>query len=152
MSLRGESLKTNIKKVEDMLKEYNSNEIEIRNIELELEEFNNISISSINSEGEKTSKTNKIQHTVEEQVIRREEKSKKLLNIRNELNLINRKIDNTLEGLKPKEKQVIKLRYIELVGYSWGNIAKKMDISEAWARGLKSKGIKKMADIMFRHS
>lgn len=152
MSLRGESLKTNIKKVEDMLKEYNSNEIEIRNIELELEEFNNISISSINSEGEKTSKTNKIQHTVEEQVIRREEKSKKLLNIKNQLNLINRKIDNTLEGLKPKEKQVIKLRYIELVGYSWGNIAKKMDISEAWARGLKSKGIKKMADIMFRHS
>ncbi|WP_010293553.1 sigma factor-like helix-turn-helix DNA-binding protein [Clostridium senegalense] len=145
-------MKENIKKIERMLKEYNSNEIEIRNIELELEELNNISISSINSEGEKTSKTNKIQYTVEQQLIQKEEKTKKLLNIKNQLNLINRKIDNTLDGLKPKEKQVIELRYIELVGYSWGNIARKMDISEAWARGLKSKGIKKMAHIMFRHS
>ena len=145
-------MKHNIGKVEDMLKQYNENETEIRNIELELEELNNITVSSINSEAERTSKTNKIQHTTEDQFIRIEEESEKLKNRKNELNLINRKIDNTINALKPKEQQAIRLRYIDLVGYSWGRISRKMNVSEAWARGLKDKGIKRMAEIMFKHS
>lgn len=141
-----------VKVIEQMLDEYKLNEIDIANIELEIEELKEISLSVASNFEQKTSKTNRIQRTVEDDYINREEKIKNLIFIRNKLERNNKKIENALKGLKERKKNIIELKYMEYRGKSWGFIAKKADLSEAWARKLKDQAIKEMAAIIFRHS
>lgn len=144
-------MENKIKVVEGMLNEFNRNEIEIRNIELEIADLEEITVNPI-SYTEKTSKTNKIQHPVEDEFISKNEKIKKLDFIKKNLERKNKKILNTMDVLKPKKREIIRFRYIDYVGNSWCFIAKEANVSEKWAMELKKDAIKEMAEIMFKHS
>ncbi|MBK1813600.1 hypothetical protein JHL18_23565 [Clostridium sp. YIM B02505] len=72
-----------------------------------------------------------------------------LSNIKENKESMKQKIDNALQVLSEKEREVITLRNIQVRDKSWDYIAMKSDLSEAWVRVLKKKAIKKMAPIVF---
>ncbi|MCX0390749.1 hypothetical protein LI050_04230 [Clostridium perfringens] len=92
-----------LKELEKFLKDYTCLECKIRNIELELQEYNETLITGVDTSREAISKTYKISSTVEDATIRKEKLEKEL----NFLRMMNKKMKNIIECLDEKEKHLL---------------------------------------------
>ncbi|EOU1110464.1 hypothetical protein C0L77_000560 [Clostridium perfringens] len=92
-----------LKELEKFLKDYTCLECKIRNIELELQEYDETLITGVDTSREAISKTYKISSTVEDATIRKEKLEKEL----NFLRMMNKKMKNIIECLDEKEKHLL---------------------------------------------
>ncbi|HII4488915.1 hypothetical protein [Clostridium perfringens] len=92
-----------LKELEKFLKDYTCLECKIRNIELELQEYDEVLITGVDTSREAISKTYKISSTVEDATIRKEKLEKEL----NFLRMMNKKMKNIIECLDEKEKHLL---------------------------------------------
>lgn len=118
----------NYKKIESMLYNYKKNKVEIKNLKLDLEVLENDyrGIGSICYE-ERIQSTNAFNSSVENEILKRDEK---IIKLRNNIRLKEieiQKIDNILELLKDKEQYFIRLKYFDNNTHS--KINEKIDIS-----------------------
>ena len=140
------------KKTENLLRDYNVLETEIKLIESEIKDIQE-SYSGCGAIGysEKTGPTNKFSSMVEDEVIRKE---KELYNLNKDLDYkvrLKRRIDLAIQTLRTKEeKDLIRLRYINQPKVSWGTVARHLKYNKDYCRKeLRPKVIKQIADFVF---
>lgn len=143
--------KKDFEKVENILKNYNIIKATIKNQLLEIDIISKTyqGVSSISYE-EKSGPTYKITSSVENEILDKERKVKKLKNeIRFNQNIITM-IDNALDILSDTEKRLIKLRYFNFNQLSWEQIGYNLGFSEGYCRTkLRNKVIKHMYHMLF---
>ncbi|WP_221388921.1 RinA family protein [Clostridium perfringens] len=144
--------KTLFKKTENLLRNYNKLETEIKLIEAEIKDIQE-SYTGCGAIGynEKSGQTNKFSSMVEDEVIRKE---KDLFYLKKDLDYkvkLKRRIDLAIQTLGAKEeKDLIKLRYINQPKVSWGIIARHLKYNKDYCRKeLRPKIIKHIADFVF---
>lgn len=140
------------KKTENLLRNYNTLEIEINLIEAEIKDIQE-SYTGYGAIGynEKSGPTNKFSSMVEDEVIRRE---KDLFYLKRDLDYkvrLKRRIDLAIQTLRTKEeKDLIRLRYINQPKVSWGTVARHLKYNKDYCRKeLRPKVIKQIADFVF---
>ena len=118
------------KKTENLLRNYNTLETEIKLIEAEIKDIQE-SYTGCGAIGynEKSGPTNKFSSMVEDEVIRKE---KDLFYLKRDLDYkvrLKRRIDLAIQTLRTKEeKDLIRLRYINQPKVSWGTVARHLNI------------------------
>lgn len=138
------------REVEGMLNEYTTLLNEIKNIDLDIEELkNNYSGCRAISYNEKSSPTYKFNSTVENEVMSKGEKIKRLKDLKESKRIKIQRIDNAMEILKEHEFNVIKYRFFQEHKRNWAKVSYNMQMSEAWCRELKDRAIKKMIPLIF---
>lgn len=144
--------KTLFKKTENLLRNYNKLETEIKLIEAEIKDIQE-SYTGCGAIGynEKSGQTNKFSSMVEDEVIRKE---KDLFYLKKDLDYkvkLKRRIDLAIQTLGAKEeKDLIKLRYINQPKVSWGTVARHLKYNKDYCRKeLRPKVIKQIADFVF---
>ena len=140
------------KKTENLLRNYNTLETEIKLIEAEIKDIQE-SYTGCGAIGynEKSGPTNKFSSMVEDEVIRKE---KELYNLNKDLDYkvrLKRRIDLAIQTLRTKEeKDLIRLRYINQPKVSWGTVARHLKYNKDYCRKeLRPKVIKQIADFVF---
>ncbi|EGT5618322.1 DUF722 domain-containing protein [Clostridium perfringens] len=140
------------KETENLLKNYNRLETEIKLIKAEIEDIKE-SYTGCGAIGysEKSGSTNKFSSMVEDEVIRKE---KELYNLNKDLDYkvrLKRRIDLAIQTLRTKEERdLIRLRYINQPKVSWGTVARHLKYNKDYCRKeLRPKVIKQIADFVF---
>ncbi|WP_279512388.1 DUF722 domain-containing protein, partial [Clostridium perfringens] len=124
------------KKTENLLRNYNTLETEIKLIEAEIKDIQE-SYTGCGAIGynEKSGPTNKFSSMVEDEVIRKE---KYLFYLKRDLDYkvrLKRRIDLAIQTLRTKEeKDLIRLRYINQPKVSWGTVARHLKYNKDYCR------------------
>ncbi|EOU1764242.1 DASH complex subunit SPC34 [Clostridium perfringens] len=144
--------KTLFKKTENLLRNYNTLETEIKLIESEIKDIQE-SYTGCGAIGysEKSGPTNKFSSMVEDEIIRKE---KDLFYLKRDLEYkvkLKRRIDLAIQTLRTKEeKDLVKLKYINQPNVSWGNVAYILRYNKDYCRKeLRNKIIRQIADFIF---
>ena len=133
------------KKTENLLRNYNTLETEIKDIQESYTGCVAIGYS------EKSGPTNKFSSMVEDEVIRKE---KELFYLKRDLEYkvkLKRRIDLAIQTLRTKEERdLVKLKYINQPNVSWGNVAYILRYNKDYCRKeLRNKIIRQIADFIF---
>jgi DNA-directed RNA polymerase specialized sigma subunit len=136
-----------LRRVEAMLYNYNKTKIDIKNMKLDLEVLENDyrGIGSMTYE-ERTQPTNAFSSSVENEIVKRDEK---IIRLRNKIRLKEieiQKIDNMLEFLKEKERDFVSLKYFEKNTHN--EISEKIDISFDYINEYRLKAINKISSFI----
>lgn len=136
-----------LRRVEAMLYNYNKTKIDIKNMKLDLEVLENDyrGIGSMTYE-ERTQPTNAFSSSVENEIVKRDEK---IIRLRNKIRLKEieiQKIDNMLEFLKEKERDFVRLKYFEKNTHN--EISEKIDISFDYINEYRLKTINKISSFI----
>lgn len=136
------------KKTEAMLYNFNKTKAEIRNIELDLELLKSQyeGVGAIVYE-ERTGSTNKFNSSVENEVVIKEKRIKKLENMKKLKEVEIMKIENSLTDLTNREKNLIQMRYFNKENNRM--IAAKLDLTEEYVSELKRIIVNKISNILF---
>ncbi len=139
------------KKIETILYNFSQTKAEIKNIKLDIELLENeyddgIGVNYV----EKTGKTNKVNSTVENMIIRKEAEINRLNFAMKVKDAEIKKVENALETLTDRERSIIEMRYFQKE--SNRNISAKLYITEEYVSSIKSKAIKSLANIFFINS
>lgn len=139
------------KKIETILYNFNQTKAEIKNIKLDIELLESEYDDGIGANYiENTGKTNKITSTVENMIIRKEDKINRLNYAMKVKDAEIKKVENALETLTDRERSIIEMRYFQKE--SNRNISAKLYITEEYVSSIKSKAIKSLANIFFLNS
>ena len=131
----------NYRRIEGILYSYTTLKAEIKNIELEIETIiNDYRGAGAISYEEKTGPTYKVTSAVENEIVTKEKKIERLKKIKRLKEIDVQKIENALETLTQREKDIIRCRYFEKK--SWNKVGEKLDLTGDYCMGL-SKGILK---------
>lgn len=135
-------------KVEYLLDSYIQFLTENENLRLEIEALkNNFDIKGISFE-EKSSKTNKISHEIEDRIINNDEKIKEYEK-QIEQNLIEmKKIENATKVLTQIEKEIIELKYFHSPILNRKQISIKANLTINACDKIKRRAIAKMSKII----
>lgn len=108
----------NYKKIEAMLYNYKKNKAKVKNISIEIEKIKTEfkGISSI-AYSEKTGSTNKINSSVENEIIEREKRITDLERERTYLHGEVSQIENALEVLTDSQREIVELKYFNKLSY-----------------------------------
>ncbi|HAT4254987.1 DUF722 domain-containing protein [Clostridium perfringens] len=140
------------KETENLLKNYNRLETEIKLIKAEIEDIKESYTGCVAiGYSEKSGPTNKFSSMVEDEVIRKE---KDLFYLKRDLEYkvkLKRRIDLAIQTLRTKEeKDLVKLKYINQPNVSWGNVAYILRYNKDYCRKeLRNKIIRQIADFVF---
>ena len=139
--------KNDIVKLEKLLYKYKEMIAEIKNIDIEIEYIKQYpdGINAINYE-EKTGITNKFNFSVENEVMTIENKIEKLEEQKAEPLYWTRKIDNALEVLDCRKKEIIKMKYFEKINNT--KIAVRLDLTEEWICRLKNDSLNQLFKLI----
>lgn len=138
------------REVEDILNNYTTLKSEIKNLNLEIEELqNDYEGCKAIDYGEKSSPTYKFNSNVENEVIAKDKKIKRLERLKRYREIHIEKIDNAMAILKEDEFNVITYRFFDDHKKSWTTVSRKMDRCEAWCKELKERAINKMIPLIF---
>ncbi|OOM82310.1 sigma-70, region 4 [Clostridium puniceum] len=137
----------NYRIIESKLYNYKSTQALVENLDLKLAEMKyDINGAGAVSYEERTGKTNKFNSSVENEAIIREKKmfelTYEIMKIKNELAII----DNSIDSLLPREKQIIYERYFNKT--SGRNIAAKLNLTEVHVCRLKKDIINKLIPMI----
>ncbi|HHD2817611.1 TPA: DUF722 domain-containing protein [Clostridium perfringens] len=141
-----------LKKTEEILKNYNKLDIEIKLITAEIEDIKESYTGCVAiGYSEKSGSTNKFSSMVEDEIIRKE---KDLFYLKRDLEYkvkLKRRIDLAIQTLRTKEeKDLVKLKYINQPNVSWGNVAYILRYNKDYCRReLRNKIIRQIADFIF---
>lgn len=135
------------KAVESMLYNYKAMQVEIKNINLELEElkYEYEGCKAVTYE-EKSSPTYKFNSNVENEVVKKDCGPDKLENRKHKLKVQLEKIDNALEILDDREHEIVTLRYFNKVSNQ--DIARKLNLTEQWVCDRKSNIVKRLIPLI----
>ncbi|MCX0399587.1 DUF722 domain-containing protein [Clostridium perfringens] len=140
------------KETENLLKNYNKLDIEIKLIKAEIEDIKESYTGCVAiGYSEKSGQTNKFSSMVEDEIIRKE---KDLFYLNRDLEYkikLKRRIDLAIQTLRTKEeKELVKLKYINQPNASWGNVAYILRYNKDYCRKeLRTKIIRQIADFVF---
>ncbi|EOT2958788.1 DUF722 domain-containing protein [Clostridium perfringens] len=140
------------RKTENLLRNYNRLETEIKLIEVEIEDIKESYTGCVAIVySEKSGPTNKFSSMVEDEVIRKE---KELYNLNKGLDYkirLKRRIDLAIQTLKTKEERdLVKLKYINQPNVSWGSVAYILRYNKDYCRKeSRPKIIRHIANFMF---
>lgn len=141
------------KKTEYTLYNYKSLDVKIKNIDIDISNLeNDITVQAI-SYDEKSSPTNAFNSSVENEVIRREEKvSEKiqLLKSKRKYNTdLKTKIDGALEQLTSDEFKLVELRYFSKDKKTWVEVGMKLRFDKDYCTKLRNKIIDKLSELIY---
>lgn len=143
------------KKAENLLKDYKNMicKIEMYEDEIKIIESQYEGCSAINYD-EKTGATNKFNSVVENEIIKREEKTKNIKEILTEIKIKKNRLDYAIKSLKAQEERdLINLRYINSPQISWGSIARHLGYNKDHCRKvIEPRAISKIANFMFHEN
>lgn len=136
------------KKVEGMLYNYKNTVIKIENKRIDLEELENDyrGLGSISYE-ERTQSTNAFSSSVENEIIKRDEK---IIKLRNEIKIMQNnilRIDNALKGLRDYEKSLIEMKYFK--NFTHEEIADELNFEVDSITKIKSRVINKLVPLIY---
>ena len=140
------------RKTENLLKNYNRLETEIKLIKAEIEDIKESYTGCVAiGYSEKSGSTNKFSSMVEDEIIRKE---KDLFYLKRDLEYkvkLKRRIDLAIQTLRTQEeKDLVKLKYINQPNVSWGNVAYILRYNKDYCRKeLRNKIIRQIADFIF---
>ena len=141
------------KKTEYALYNYKDLDIKIKSIDIDIEMLeNDITLKAISYE-EKTGPTNAFSSSVENEVIRREEKIQEQINKLKRDKLLYKsrklKIENALELLTKEERKLVELRYFSRPKKSWVEISRVMNIAHTHCCTMRIKIINNLNQYIF---
>ncbi len=137
------------RKTDGILYNYRSIKAEVKNLELDIEELkaDYDGCGAINY-SEKSSPTYAFNSNVENEVILKEKKIKRLIREKESKERLIQKVDNALEALKDeKQVEIIKMKYFENKSFDY--ISDKLRIENGYCRKLKNKTVKKISELIF---
>lgn len=133
-----------------MLRRYNDNLVQIKMLEVELEELDeytpaNMAVSYDQPGG---GKTNKVNSVVENDVVQRQEEREQIIIKLRTLKRWQRKIDIALDNMSREKRILLQMRYID--GRYWKEIAETVGYEEYYVKKeLKEKAIETLACHLF---
>lgn len=141
------------KKTEYALYNYKDLDIKIKSIDIDIDMLeNDITLKAISYE-EKTGATNAFSSSVENEVIRREEKIQEQINKLKRDKLLYKsrklKIENALELLTKEERKLVELRYFSRPKKSWVEISRVMNIAHTHCCTMRIKIINNLNQYIF---
>lgn len=141
------------KKTEYALYNYKDLDIKIKSIDIDIDMLeNDITLKAISYE-EKTGPTNAFSSSVENEVIRREEKIQEQINKLKRDKLLYKsrklKIENALELLTKEERKLVELRYFSRPKKSWVEISRVMNIAHTHCCTMRIKIINNLNQYIF---
>lgn len=141
------------KRTERALYEYKDLPLKIKSIDADIECLeNDITLKAISYE-EKSGPTNAFNSSVENEVIRRDEKVSEYITRlkRDKLLYKNRmiKIELALESLTEQERKLVELRYFTRPKYEWLKIGLELNIDGDWCMKLRNRIINKLSEFIF---
>lgn len=139
--------KNDYRKIEGMLYNYTSIKIRIENKTIDLDELENDyrGIGSMSYE-EKSSPTNAFNSSVENEIIKRDEK---ILRLRKEIKLMQNqilRIDNAMKELKDYERALIEMKYFEKMNHE--KIADELGFEPESIAKIKARIINKLIPLI----
>jgi len=136
------------RKTEAILYNYKKTRAQIKNIELEIESVKNEfeGVGSISYE-ERIQSTNSFSSRVENEVMNRDNEINKLGKYKRQKEIEVAKIDNAVESLTDREKNIIELRYFKK--YNNRMIAAKLDVTEEYLCLIKRNAVNQILDSIF---
>ncbi|MGL5440306.1 MAG: sigma factor-like helix-turn-helix DNA-binding protein [Filifactoraceae bacterium] len=137
------------KEVEAMLYNHKQNKATIINIDYDIleVELEYQGCGSIDYSKERSGPTNKINSSIEDEVIRKEHVINKLKKRKKFLEIREMKLENALGSLDDRDRSIIEKKYFN--GQTNKEIACKMYISEPYFCKINKKIINRMVNIMF---
>lgn len=136
------------KKTEAMLYNFNKTKSEIKNIELDLEllksEFDGVGAIVYS---ERTGPTHKFNSSVENEVVVRESRIKKLEQVKKIKEVEIEKIENALSDLTERERSLVQMKYLKKDSNRM--IAAKLDLTEEYVSELKKGIVNKISETIF---
>lgn len=140
------------KEVEAMLYNHKQNKATIVNIDYDIleVELQYQECGSIDYSKERSGPTNKINSTVEDEVIRKEHAVERLKRKKRMLEIRELKLENALGSLEDRDRSIIEKKYFN--GQTNKEIASKMYISEQYFCKINKKIINKIVSIMFNNN
>lgn len=141
------------KKTEYALYNYKDLDIKNKSIDIDIEMLeNDITLKAISYE-EKTGPTNAFSSSVENEVIRREEKIQEQINKLKRDKLLYKsrklKIENALELLTKEERKLVELRYFSRPKKTWVEISRVMNIAHTHCCTMRVKIINNLNEYIF---
>ena len=129
------------KRTEELLYSYKTLVAEIKNLEIEISELEYKGVGAMSYE-EHISGSGGFSSVVENEVVHREETIEKIKEmIFMKVNII-RRIDNAIESLDERSRDIVNLSYIK--GISSTKIAASVDRTEQWVCTLKNRAVNKI--------
>lgn len=139
-------------KTESMLYEYRDIDIELREIELQMEEIQVYKGCGAMNYEEKTGQTFKINNPVEIELLDKESKLKKLEYEKKRLNILKNRVGNVLSMLENESRKIIELRYLTRPRLSWKRISLDLNMSKSTcADKCLNKIIPEIAAMLFKY-
>ena len=133
------------KKTEELLYHYRTLFAEIKNLEIEISEIEYVGVGAMSFE-ERTQSTNSFNSAVENEVLHRDKEIGKLKQLifmkENDV----KKIDNALEVLDERSRNIIKLKYFDSLSNKV--IATRIDVTTEWLCTLKNNAVNKMINLI----
>lgn len=137
------------KMAEYMLYEYKYIDDKLDILKFKLESMkNDVSLNSIDYSDDRVSPTNAFNSSVENEVVKREEKIASVQAEINRLEYNKTLIDKVIKLLDPEEKEMIELRYFSKPRNSWTYIEHKLSISHDCCWKKKNKIIDKISSLL----
>lgn len=136
------------KKTDGVLFNYKTIKAEINNLDIEIEELQAEcdGVKAITYE-EKSSPTNAFSSSVENEILKKEKEISKLLREKKSKERLIRKIDNALETLEENEREVVRLRCIERLG--WNKVSIRIDRDGDYCGKIKREAINKLSELIW---
>lgn len=139
-------------KVETMLYEYRDIDVELREIDLKMDEIKLYKGCGAMSYGERTGQTFKINNTVENEILDKEKKLGKLEFEKRRLNILKNRVENALSILNEDHKRIVELRYLSRPKESWSSISEKLNLDKSTCSDICSnKIIPELSQILFKY-
>lgn len=141
------STSVKFKKIEAMLYNYKQTEVEIKNIDLDIEEVRNeyMGVGAM-VYGERTSSTNKISSSVENEIEYKENRINYLISLKRSKEIEIERLNNVLSILSEDEYRLIELRYFKKLQYK--QIADIICMNDIYIIDKKKKIINKLIPLM----
>lgn len=141
------------KKTEKALYDYKNISLKIENIELYINRLiNDVSYTGVSLE-ERSSPTNAFSSSVENEVIKRDEKLADEINNlnkqKNDLILQKKMIENGLESLKPEQYKLVELRYLKKDKKTWVEIGFALSMDKDSCSRVKNAIINQLTGYIF---
>lgn len=137
------------KETERMLYKYKTLVAEVENLKIAITELENDykGCSAITYE-EKTAPTNKFNSIVENEVINKERALSKYKEELEAKELLKLKIENALEPLEERERQIVNLKYFKRVK-TWNNVGEIVNLTGEYCRDLNKKIVTNISKVLF---
>lgn len=136
------------KKTDGVLFNYRIIKAEINNLELEIEEIKS-EIDGVKSIGyeERTGSTNAFNSSVENEVLKKEKLMHKLLKEKASKQRLINKVDNALNILDEEEREIIKLRCFDKMG--WNKVGILTNRDGDYCGRIKRKAVNKLSELVW---